>query len=990
MKNKLINYVKYLSLIICLYLSIAAIAQERLTSRFTYFSGDSQCSQYASFCWQHKIVTNNRAVLNYTIDKGLYYKYTPNFKGLSGSAEVFIYKYTGSENFDNNVLVEIVHAGRIDSLVVDFTSKKDHWESIGKFSFNGDGKEFIRFIRVTDNSSKIITPILPIRFDLYYNTMTRLTTVEESNIKLPIGLSKVGHWKSYTKSSYRPKYLNYVSKTKEDSAIWNPGFVLKGNINIYLYRPFTNSKDIYSVIHNGKVDKILLSNLKYANLDLFNPITSQGWYKLGAFDFNGTGNEYVKVLKTSDDSTLLDCIMFEEVKLDGTILNRLIVTPNSYNGSFLKNTKEISLEQKIRSTKKVVGLSPNNNGLSVVTSSKNGSTIYSRALYSREKYPFFTWNPCITESGDYDLYYFVYYIPNGNGSFEISSNGGKVITPVLQSDLKAQQQYFVGNYRFKGALNDEIIEMKGLNRASDITLEKSEAEGAILKQTVVTAHPYFIEYSFLDSKNLSNEHDLSEMVRKNFIKPISDLNFGVNLPMTIEEFSNVLRTILDTNMVRYTTLGLFNHFPKSVDKNKQITIEQASQFFLNAMEMSERYLNVHNYFSKKNNKYIFSNSIDSNYLEGFQKMQDMFLINDSILYKSKINRYLNRYDATLLLKQFNEQILCSGPPSKSDWDITFYDEFDGDKMDWNKWIADDAVRFKEVSAKWKENCVVENGIFKGYNYMDNHTVPYSSGNIHSNFRQTYGFFEARYKYPDKAYGSHSSFWTSSRGGDFNYNEGTYPNSVSNNNYFLKSDTNFHDFATLTNLSHDFHTFSGYLNSQDLFYGMDGKITWEVKDYPRFYSDKIDPNSSDIKSTNFPYNIMMSTVVTYFDGPLDRDRIDGSFMACDWIRLYKEIKWDPAIDTILLQKSNNEKETIFELKFNKPMDTASISKSISIFSNLDSPLKYVITPINRLRYKILIYHKPLKDIKISIKISKSAIDLRGNSLLSDYIYNVVRK
>jgi hypothetical protein len=921
---------------------------------------------WPSFAWEKKQITNNRSVIRYTTDNNFFYRYKPKFNGLGGNAEVLIYKYCTNAILDKKVLVEVAHAGKIDSIVVDFNTTRDQWVSLGHFYFTGDAdKEYVQITRHSETNNGTITPILPIRFDLYYNTNTK----PQTNVhKLPIGLSTKGNWKAYKKSGYREQLPTFLSNNKGDVATWNPGIALSGKINIYLYRPIIKVNDVYRVVHNGKIDELRLKNLTFANLDLFNPVTSQGWYKLGEFDFSGKGNEYLQLEKLSTDSSTVDCMMLEKVNLEGTLLDRIVVTPKIFNRKFTASYSKISLEEKIKITKQIVGLSPNNNGHSIATSSKNGSTIYSRALFSSAPKHHFIWNPCIVEEGEYDLYYFTYYLPTTGGKFEVYANGKKTETIVKLTDMVAQKQLFVGKFNFAANKRDEYVVMSDINRASDLTFEKKLADGAVLKQVVVTAHPYFVEHVYDDTKNLPECHELGEMVRRGFAKPLNENTFGINKAVSTNEYVQTLQLMLDSMQVKHTKTALL-YKVKSAPRS-QITLDNAAQLMLNAMECSGRYSNVRNYFKTTpqtilqkytDNKEVVNNEAMARMIEtGVLKLQ-----NNNIIEPTK---KLNRKEAILLLKEFFEQILCSGPPARADWEITFFDEFEGKQIDWTKWMADDAVRFKGVSAKWKENCVVEGGIFKGYNFMDNHEVPYSSGNLHSVYRQTYGFFESRYKYPDRAYGSHSSFWTSSRGGDFNYNEGAYPNSVSNNNYFLRTGENFHDFAMPTNMAHDFHTVSGYLNDKDLFYGMDGKVSWEIKDYPRLYADSKDTTSPFGKTTNSPYNTMISTVVTYFDGPLDRDRIDGSYMACDWVRVYKETNWNPEVES-LTQLSPTE----WVLKFNKPMDAATVNtQSVVIEGNR----AYRIEQINSMRYRIVFYKIENLLVKNQISINSKVKDTRG--------------
>jgi hypothetical protein len=407
------------------------------------------------------------------------------------------------------------------------------------------------------------------------------------------------------------------------------------------------------------------------------------------------------------------------------------------------------------------------------------------------------------------------------------------------------------------------------------------------------------------------------------------------------------------------------------------------------MEYAGRYTNVKNLFKTKPatvlGGYADAGTISAFAREAFARLVETRMMSANAENKLLPAAELSRAGATSLLKEYMESILNSGPHSRStDWEYTFGDEFDGDQLDYTKWTCDDFVRFTGVSAKWKENCVVEDGMFKGYNYLDNHAVPYSSGNIASTYRQTYGFFEARYKYPDKAYGSHSSFWVStpSYGGDFNFNEGIYPNGISNNNYFMLSPYNFHNFTIPTNMARDYHTIAGYLNEKDLYYGLDGKKSYDFPNYPVRY----EPG----KTTNVPYGVWMSTVVTYFDGPLDRDRIDGSYMACDWVRVYKEATWTPEVDvenSLPAQNAGNQPVSIMPVvKFNKAMDATTITKTnveITEAGGAQVP-SFIIEKMTPLRYRIKFSGNLTLGKTYNIRVKSTVKDILGRTMAHDTI------
>jgi hypothetical protein len=130
-----------------------------------------------------------------------------------------------------------------------------------------------------------------------------------------------------------------------------------------------------------------------------------------------------------------------------------------------------------------------------------------------------------------------------------------------------------------------------------------------------------------------------------------------------------------------------------------------------------------------------------------------------------------------------------------------------------------------------------------------------------------------------------------------------------------------------------------------------------------------------KTTNSPYNAMISTVVTYFDGPLDRDRIDGSYMACDWVRMYKETSWKPKVES-LTQISPTE----WELKFNKPMDAETINNStVLVFDSNEKPINLSVRVINNMRYVLKFNQGFTSKNNYKLKITGLAKDIFGESL-----------
>jgi len=1016
--------------LILLFIPFSAIkADLKLFNRYIYLQTDPVFSVNSVSSWNNYVQMRNGSTYRGARVAGAWCQYEARIDSLAGMVEIqFFRSIPQTHLIDNQVKIEIRHNGITDHVYADFNTQKESWFSIGMFYFNGQGNEYVRIIRENTNPLQF-TPSLPIRFDCYADTRTRPLTTAEKNLNIPIGFTNTGNWLAANKPGYRtvapPKY----SVTAGSTAIWHPGIVDAGQTVIYAYRPTINVNDKYTIVHNGKVDSVNLRDLKWANYNVIspsqekintNPMSALGWYKVGEFDFAGDGTEYVKLHKTSNDSTFADCLMFESIKFDGTILHRTVVTTNPYSGGLFTGKYPMELEEKEKVTNLLVGFSPQTDNKKVQLSQYNGSTLYSRAYWltggSADNY---FWNPLVVEPGEYDFYYYNYFNLGTNPTFTVYSNGSVSTVSRLSSQFPGGTFTLVGSYSFNGGVDDEYIMCRGINRASDILLEKKVSNSAILRQVIVTCFPYFREYLFDDTKGTPFEHPVSFMVKKGYVFPRSDTNFALNTGMTRAEFIQSMVLMLDLSpneaLSGFTDIentdwysGYFSIAKQKgllyaladtgkIYPNSIIRRDEAAQVMLNAMEYTGNYINVKNFFKTKADtilkKYSDAGSIRPQYREAVGRMIETEVIQPVESGKIRPAEELHRGEATILLKEFREQILNSGPiRPKTDFELTFNDEFNGPTLDYTKWSADNYIRFTGISGKWKENCVVEDGVFKGYNYMDNHSVPYSSGNISSRFKQTYGFFESRYKYPERAFGSHTSFWSSGgKAGDNNYNEGSYPNGVGTNNYFMAEPNRRFYFLAPDNLSKDFHTNGGYTGEKDIFYTWNGKIYGAYDDVTPFLATPSTTSGVTEPNTNGNYPALASTIVTYFDGPLDRDRLDGTYAAFDWVRVYKVITWLPEVEVDNCTPVNNSIDqpitTWPVIKFNKTMDSTTVNNSTLIVSELNgaSIPDYVVEQMTPLRFRIKFYQPLEKGKTYNVTIKSLVKDAIGNSMTRDSLY-----
>jgi len=133
----------------------------------------------------------------------------------------------------------------------------------------------------------------------------------------------------------------------------------------------------------------------------------------------------------------------------------------------------------------------------------------------------------------------------------------------------------------------------------------------------------------------------------------------------------------------------------------------------------------------------------------------------------------------------------------SKWDLVWEDNFDyeNERLDEN-WESQNGPSGHILCSRWRENAVVADGMLQLVNRKERRGgQEWTSGNIWTRRKFTYGYFECRYRYA-AATGTNNSFWLMTRGPDaakgkrfeIDINEGHYPNEVN---------TNIHNWGDIT-------------------------------------------------------------------------------------------------------------------------------------------------------------------------------------------------
>lgn len=999
----------------------------RLKQRFTLSTVDVGNVAYKNWDnWENFDIPTKVKYISATRTKGESIEYYPHTRVGGYTVRVMMYKPMGVE-VDDQVTVDVVADGKIHTQIMDFNSTEDDWYEIGTYEFSGNGDELVRYTKTSNNDLPV--PSYLVRFDMYYNTNTRAYTQEEKTQKIPLGFTNSGTLQPSEADGYNG-YAKAKLLSKGAKVTYHPGTLSNKSYRLYAYMPqdiddrSKNAK--YQIYHNDKVDTIAVDQSEQYSVT--SEISIDNWVELGLFDFAGSGNEFVTLVnEDGTENVVADAFKFEELAFDGTVLYSTIVNPTPHDGEPLDQA-DITPEQKANSATIPVGLSPFDEKL-LGSSRFAGVSHYGRALYLKGIdtgiFDTFTWNPCIIESGDYNVYYYSYYKLKQDAPVQIFHNGKQDEYVVKADDINAMAKddgqtnvwHFIGQYDFAGTSADEYFEFDVLERLNAMKLEKVYGDNAIIKQTLVTTHPYFEHKIMDDTRNHWAKDANSVMTTKDFVQGRGENIFDPDGLMTRAEYAALLIRLLNLeknpDLATYDDIaenswyrgyigaakdaGLFYGIPVTNNQilpNEPITRENAAQMISNAWDISGRYTNVSNFFDKPAQEVLsaFSDtsSVSDWALDGYAKTVKAQVINGYPDQTLKPQNTATRAEATIMLKNFLDIGINSGPPLDKDWKMTWNDEFDENNLDWNQWTTEASVRFEGLSSRWPENVKVNNGILYLNNVVDHReNAPFTAASITSKYEQTKGFFESRYKYP-KAYASHTSFWTipSLKTYDFNFNEGTYPNWVSNNNYFLDNSlvpnirregevtaARANDWFAEDDLSYDFHTYSGYAEDDYIAYGFDGEWTHKVDNYQQYYKQN---SKIEEKPGLYPYSMILSTVVTNFDGPIYKNSIDGTAAAFDWVRTYSIEAFAPKVQKV------DSSENGFVLIFSKQMDESTINKDTVRITGADEQqiTDFEIKQISPMKYAVI--HSG-SNCKVTLRMGIT--DRLGNSLENTQEFSV---
>jgi beta-glucanase (GH16 family) len=220
-----------------------------------------------------------------------------------------------------------------------------------------------------------------------------------------------------------------------------------------------------------------------------------------------------------------------------------------------------------------------------------------------------------------------------------------------------------------------------------------------------------------------------------------------------------------------------------------------------------------------------------------------------------------------------------GPPNPEQWELTFSDDFNGSHLDTNVWRSAQGQSWgKLLSARYPENIAVSNGLLRLITKKEKRGgKEWTSAMLSTTrFRQTYGYWESRYRYA-AASGLNQAFWMNAgakdktQGFEIDVNEGHYPADINSSLHQSELPSQSKRFVADYDLAADFHLYAVEWNENEVIYYFDGQEIFRV------------PNTK--AHLDVPV-IFATAVLPFWAGPVTDD-LDGKSMDVDWVRVYRK-------------------------------------------------------------------------------------------------------
>ncbi|MBQ2967050.1 MAG: S-layer homology domain-containing protein [Clostridia bacterium] len=706
--------------------------------------------------------------------------------------------------------------------------------------------------------------------------------------------------------------------------------VSAGNYEVYFWvMPHTNNKaDIpLAVLHNGKTHTQTLYQ-KLASGETVAP----GWVSLGVYDFCGTGEESVTFKHSGYGNVRVNAI-----KLAPTD-KALTVTDVPEDPKMEEKTDSVAIGGLTKS----VDVDPQGRCYYVgawafSASVKGPMTKAPNSLWvaqNPDSNTFVEYYPDITSVGNVRIsVYMLYWHENQTNDikYEVHCNGKVDEFHLNPQDYTESQWVTLGTFPFSGSGEESVKlictgtgESIANTRASTVAFEVlNNAGSGVDVWTTVYVTPTSDSETLLNSAKMTMasldkfkdmqghwaNYDVEYMANEGLVSGVAEGQFDPEAQITRAEYITILDRAMGYELITgesfadvaadswYATYvatakanGLLNGLPidDGFKPEQPITREEMALFTYNAIKAT-----------KKNDEWLadlpsgWENFADTAEVSDWATEALKYLIQTGIIKGTSDTTVSPAENATraqgaVILKRFMQMFVWAGPSTDEEWVLTFNEEFNTDKMDWTIWDSQNGDSGHILSSRWADNIEVHDGNVYLMNHHEKHegsNQEWTSAHVWVRpevFRQSYGYWEARYKYSAGA-GVNNAFWMMTNGKlvsektqnfEIDVNEGHYPNKVNTNYHNSHTGKSVAAAEVKTaeyDLSADYHIYALEWSEDQLIYYHDGKVI----------ATKTNHNAS---VPLFPY---LSTAILNWAGDPD-EKTDGSAMIVDYVRVWQRV------------------------------------------------------------------------------------------------------
>ena len=519
---------------------------------------------------------------------------------------------------------------------------------------------------------------------------------------------------------------------------------------------------------------------------------------------------------------------------------------------------------------------------------------------------------------------------NPNVKYEIHHNGKVDEVKLDPTTLTASSWVYLGTFDFAGNPDEEFVKLvcqetdniKENTRASTVMFETVDADGKVTETKYVTPLNEIEPVDLLKDANLAPlnkfadmaEHwahyDVEYMANEGLVAGKGEDAFDPEAQITRAEYLTILDRAMGYEEVKedffpdVTSDSWYYGYVGAAKKNglieglptddgfkptQPITREEMALFTYNAIKAVG-----------KNDEWVatmpddFAKFTDTDEVSDWAKEAMQYLVQTGIIKGMTETTAAPRGNATraqgaVILKRFMQLFVWAGPPKDQEWVLMFNDEFNGTEMDWSVWRSDASAPGHILSSRWPENIEVRDGsvhlLIKKESKGGKFWTAGSAWVRPEVFAQTYGYWEARYKYA-AASGINNSFWTyvphshnihmnpdEKTHFELDVNEGHYPNEIAMNYHtWVTGERLQHggSYKSQYDLSADYHTYALEWTPTELKYYHDGKL---IRTQENFNAHQL----------QFPY---ISSAVINWAGQVT-SQADGTAQIIDYVRVWQK-------------------------------------------------------------------------------------------------------